>query len=165
LRVLNPEKYAHTAAIRGLRATAGPRSVSGGTGAHHKTAGRNLVARRALVRRGADSRRDVSVSPRFEQHVRHRHDARAEAFRIHSPPVIFYMLGALTLSCALFAGYEMALRKRRNLLHSISFAVVLAVTVYVIVDLEYPRAGLIQSRTPIRCSSNCARAWSSASRG
>lgn len=68
---------------------------------------------------------------------------RTESFRIHSPPVIFLMLGALALSCSLFAGYDMARRKRPNLLHSVSFAVVLAVTVYVILDLEYPRMGLI----------------------
>jgi hypothetical protein len=54
------------------------------------------------------------------------------------------MLGALALTCSLFAGYDLALRKRRNILHSLSFAVVLAVTVYVIVDLEYPRVGLIK---------------------
>ncbi len=68
---------------------------------------------------------------------------RTETFLLHSPPVIFYLLAALAFACALFAGYEMAARTRRNLLHSIAFAGVLAVTVYVIVDLEYPRVGLI----------------------
>jgi hypothetical protein len=68
---------------------------------------------------------------------------RTEVFRIHTPFVIFYMLGALSLACALFSGHDMALRRRRSLLHSVSFAVVLAVTFYVIVDLEYPRLGLI----------------------
>ena len=38
----------------------------------------------------------------------------------------------------------MAGRKRLNPLHSAAFAVILAVTVYVIVDLEYPRLGLIR---------------------
>lgn len=68
---------------------------------------------------------------------------RTEAFRIHTPLVIFWMLGALAFACALFAGYDMATRKRRILLHSMAFAVVLSVTVYVIIDLEYPRFGLI----------------------
>lgn len=68
---------------------------------------------------------------------------RTEAFRIHTPMVIFWMLGALSLSCALFAGYDMARRKRRNLLHSVAFTLVLSLTVYVIIDLEYPRFGLI----------------------
>lgn len=69
---------------------------------------------------------------------------RSEAARLHPPLVIFGMLGTLTLACALFAGYDMAIRKRLNPLHSLAFAVVLSVTVYVILDLEYPRIGLIQ---------------------
>lgn len=69
---------------------------------------------------------------------------RTEAARIHPPSVVFAMLGVLALACALFAGYDMAVRRRLNPLHSLAFALVLAVTVYVIVDLEYPRVGLIQ---------------------
>lgn len=68
---------------------------------------------------------------------------RTENFRIHSPLVIFGMLAALALACSLFAGYDMAMRKQRNLLHSVSFAVVFAVTVYVIIDIEYPRLGMV----------------------
>ena len=69
---------------------------------------------------------------------------RTEAAILHSPPIIWVMLGTLTFACALFAGYDMAGRKYLNLLHSAAFAVVLAVTVYVIIDLEYPRIGLFQ---------------------
>jgi hypothetical protein len=69
---------------------------------------------------------------------------RTEAAILHSPPIIWVMLGTLTFACALFAGYDMACRKHLNLLHSAAFAVVLAVTVYVIIDLEYPRLGLFQ---------------------
>jgi hypothetical protein len=69
---------------------------------------------------------------------------RTEAARIHPPPVVFAMLGALTLACSLFAGYDMAVRGRLNPLHSLAFALVLSVTVYVIVDLDYPRIGLIR---------------------
>jgi hypothetical protein len=71
---------------------------------------------------------------------------RTEATRLHPPLIIWAMLGALTFACALFAGYDMAGRKGLNLLHSTAFAVILAVTVYVIVDLEYPRVGLIHMR-------------------
>ena len=69
---------------------------------------------------------------------------RTEAAELHPPLMIFAMLGALTLACSLFAGYDMAIRRRLNVLHSAAFAVVLSVTAYVIVDLEYPRLGLIQ---------------------
>jgi hypothetical protein len=69
---------------------------------------------------------------------------RMEATRIHPPVIIFAMLGTLTFACSLFAGYDMANRRRLNLLHAAGFALALAVTVYVIIDLEYPRVGLIQ---------------------
>lgn len=69
---------------------------------------------------------------------------RTEAARVHPPTIIFVMLGALTLACSLFAGYDMASRPKLNMLHSVAFAAVLSVTVYVIVDLEYPRLGLIR---------------------
>lgn len=69
---------------------------------------------------------------------------RTEVTRLHPPLVIFLMLGTLALACGLFAGYDMAVRKNLNPLHSLAFAVVLSVTVYVIVDLEYPRLGLIR---------------------
>jgi hypothetical protein len=42
----------------------------------------------------------------------------------------------LVLACALFAGFDMAIRRRLNPLHSLPFALVLSVTVCVIVDLE-----------------------------
>src|SRR4029077_55994 len=69
---------------------------------------------------------------------------RTEAARVPPPLMIFGMLGALTLACSLFAGYDMAIRRRLNVLHSVAFAVVLSVTAYVIIDLEYPRLGFIQ---------------------
>lgn len=71
---------------------------------------------------------------------------RTEAARVHPPLVVFVMLGVLSLACSLFAGYDMAARPRWNPLHSIAFATVLSVTVYVIVDFEFPRLGLIQMK-------------------
>ncbi len=41
-------------------------------------------------------------------------------------------------------GYGMAGGRTRNWLHGIGFAVVMAAAVYVIVDIEYPRFGLIR---------------------
>ena len=66
------------------------------------------------------------------------------AGQVHPPPVIFVMLIALALVSSLLAGYGMAGGKSRSLLHMVCFAVVIAVAVYVILDLEYPRAGLIR---------------------
>jgi hypothetical protein len=69
---------------------------------------------------------------------------RTEATRVHPPVVIFAMLGVVALACSLFAGYDMSVRSRWHTIHSFAFALVLSVTVYVIIDLEYPRLGLVR---------------------
>ncbi len=69
---------------------------------------------------------------------------RTAATEMHPPAVIFAMLGFVALTCSLLAGYAMAGAKRRSLVHSLGFAVILTLTVYVILDLEYPRVGLIR---------------------
>ncbi len=51
------------------------------------------------------------------------------------------MLAALALGCALIAGHGMSAAPERNWLHMVSFALVLSTTVFVIVDLEFPRVG------------------------
>ncbi len=62
---------------------------------------------------------------------------------VHPPPVLFVLLAAVALISALVAGYGMA-GKTRNSIHTIAFAFVVATTVYVIFDIEYPRFGLIR---------------------
>ena len=69
---------------------------------------------------------------------------RTMAVRMHPPLVIFAMLFGLGLASALLAGYGMAGGKSRNWLHMIGFAAVMAVAVYVILDIEFPRLGLIR---------------------
>lgn len=68
---------------------------------------------------------------------------RAMSRYMHPPLIIFVMLLGLGLGCALLAGYGMAASKVRNLLHMILFSAIMAVTVYVIFDIEYPRMGFI----------------------
>jgi hypothetical protein len=62
----------------------------------------------------------------------------------HPPLVVFFMLGLMSLVASLLAGFSMAGSKRRSLLHVIAFSLLLTFTVYVILDLEYPRRGLIR---------------------
>jgi hypothetical protein len=69
---------------------------------------------------------------------------RTVALRTHPPQIIFAMLGLVALACSLLAGYAMAGTKRRSVVHSLGFAVILTLTVYVILDLEFPRVGLIR---------------------
>ena len=42
--------------------------------------------------------------------------------------------------CSLLAGYDAA-GKGRSLVHMLGFAVILTITIYIILDYEYPRAG------------------------
>ena len=69
---------------------------------------------------------------------------RTEATKLHPPVIIFAMLGGLSLAASLLAGYGMAGGKSRSWIHIVGFAAVMAVTVYVILDIEYPRVGLIR---------------------
>jgi hypothetical protein len=69
---------------------------------------------------------------------------RLASTKEHPPGVIFGMLFALCWIGAFFAGYGMAGRGPRNWLHAVFFAASLSVTLYVIVDLEFPRLGLIR---------------------
>ncbi len=64
---------------------------------------------------------------------------RTVALQMHPPTIIFVMLAGLMLVGALLAGYGMASRKSRNWMHTVAFVVILALTVYVIRDLEFPR--------------------------
>jgi hypothetical protein len=54
------------------------------------------------------------------------------------------MLIVLALVSALIAGHGMAVARTRHWLHPLAYALVMSVTLYVILDLEYPRLGLIR---------------------
>lgn len=58
--------------------------------------------------------------------------------------MIFAMLALIALASSLMAGYEMSGANRRSWLHTVGYAVILSIAVYVILDLEYPRLGLIR---------------------
>jgi hypothetical protein len=68
---------------------------------------------------------------------------RTMSTQMHPPEIIFGLLFALSLGCALLAGYNMADAKGSSWAHMIGFAAMMAVTFYVILDIEYPRLGLI----------------------
>jgi hypothetical protein len=69
---------------------------------------------------------------------------RSAAGLIHPPFVIFLLLIGVGLLGALLAGYAMAQGRQRSWTHSVGFALAIAMTVYVILDIEYPRLGLIR---------------------
>ena len=68
---------------------------------------------------------------------------RTMASRIHPPRVIYGLLFVLSLGCALLAGFGMA-GGRRSWTHILGYVAITVVTIFVIVDMEYPRGGLIR---------------------
>jgi hypothetical protein len=69
---------------------------------------------------------------------------RTMALQNHPPGIIYILLFILGLICALLAGYRMAIVQHRSWLHILSFALITVIVIYVIIDVEYPRAGLIR---------------------
>jgi hypothetical protein len=72
---------------------------------------------------------------------------RTMSMRIHPPLVIFELLFFLALICSLLAGYGMAASKYRSWLHVTAFSVVAVISVFVILEIEYPRTGLFHLET------------------
>jgi hypothetical protein len=71
-------------------------------------------------------------------------NTRLLATRQHPPTIIYLMLGFLVLVCALLAGFSMAKSKSQSWLHLVGFAAVVSASVYLILDMEYPRLGLVR---------------------
>ena len=69
---------------------------------------------------------------------------RTMAAQMHPPAIIFVMLFGLALTSAFLAGYAMASAKSLSWPHMVGFAFVIGFVIYVILDLEYPRLGLIR---------------------
>ena len=72
---------------------------------------------------------------------------RTMSIQIHPPTIVYVLLFSVALMCALLAGYRMASAQQRSWLHILGFAVITVVVVYVILDLDYLREGLIRLQT------------------
>ena len=69
---------------------------------------------------------------------------RKMALQMHPPRIIYALLFGLGLICSLLAGYRMASGQHRSWLHILAFTVITVIVVYVVLDIEYPRMGLIR---------------------
>ena len=69
--------------------------------------------------------------------------AKAIAVQTHLPQLVFCFLIAAALLSAVVAGFGMA-RGQRNWVSILAYASVITLTMYVTIDMEYPRAGLIR---------------------
>ena len=68
---------------------------------------------------------------------------RAAAIRDHPPPGIFLLLVVLGVVAAILIGYAMARNPRRSWLHMFAFAGVISISLFIILELEFPRFGFI----------------------
>ena len=69
---------------------------------------------------------------------------RTMMLQMHPPKIIYALLFGLGLLCSLLAGYRMSSGQHRSWLHILGFTLITVIIVYVILDVEYPRAGLIR---------------------
>lgn len=95
------------------------------------------------VAASAGSQATVLVLPALNQMIDIT-TTRTMAGQTHPPLILFALLSGLALLGALLAGHAMAGSRKRNWLHMATFAFALAGAVYVILDMEYPRLGLIR---------------------
>lgn len=63
---------------------------------------------------------------------------------MHPPLVIFGLLYALAIACAVFAGAAASVRRSPSRSYLVGFSIIIPLTVYVTLDLEYPRRGALQ---------------------
>jgi len=68
---------------------------------------------------------------------------RESVAQMRTPLAVFVMVATLALVGSLFAGYDLA-GKTRYWFHKVGFALVMALALFVIIDLEFPRLGLIR---------------------
>jgi hypothetical protein len=71
------------------------------------------------------------------------------AKQTHLSGVVFALLAVAALLSGLVAGFGMA-RGRRNWLSVVVYALIVTITLYVMLDMEYPRSGLIRITTADR---------------
>jgi hypothetical protein len=69
---------------------------------------------------------------------------RVVAQRTHIPILIVALLTVLALVCSVLAGYGIAGGDSRSWTHIVAFAALLAGTLYITLDYEFPRFGLIR---------------------
>jgi hypothetical protein len=72
---------------------------------------------------------------------------RKMATQLHPPGVVYAMLFTAALMAALLAGYNSAGGTTRAWLHAIGLAGIVSIALYVIIDIEHPRIGLVRVDT------------------
>lgn len=71
-------------------------------------------------------------------------NTRLAIIKIHPPVAIFVLLIGLAAISAFLAGYSTARKRIHNSIYIFSYVLIMAFTIYVIMDLELPRSGWIR---------------------
>jgi hypothetical protein len=69
---------------------------------------------------------------------------RTQAALYHMPTPVFGAVFLVALLASVLVGHAMSSGAHRNLLHASLFAAAITLTIYVILDFEYPRVGVIR---------------------
>lgn len=69
---------------------------------------------------------------------------RAMATEMHPPAAIYEMLFAVIVIASVLAGYGMGGSETRSWIHMVAFAATMAIAISIIMDMEYPRKGMIR---------------------
>lgn len=70
--------------------------------------------------------------------------SRTAGVQMHPPPAIYAVLGLLLVAASLIAGVGLSMGRVRSWFHGMAFVLVMTLTVYVIIDFEFPRVGVIR---------------------
>lgn len=72
-------------------------------------------------------------------------NTRAGYTALHLHQVIFLLLIVVALLSAFITGYGTASRKRWLSVHIIAYSIIMSATIYIILDIEFPRYGIIKA--------------------
>jgi hypothetical protein len=109
----------------------------------------NQIWSEAVAASGDDDRRSARMLllPALNQMIDIT-TTRLIAMQAHPPLIIFLLLGALSLVSAWLTGYAMSNSRKLAKIHVVGFAAVASIALYVILDIEYPRHGLVRLDAP-----------------
>jgi hypothetical protein len=69
---------------------------------------------------------------------------RFMATKNHPPVIVYFLLLAIGLFGALLVGYNLSGVTKRNILYMLTYAIIISLLIYLIVDLELPRFGFVR---------------------
>lgn len=63
---------------------------------------------------------------------------------VHPPAIVFMLLIGLAVTGAFLIGYNSAANNRKRAVHTMCYILLTSFTIYIIINIEYPRAGFIR---------------------